>query len=204
MRRQIIERYGDNALYEGGLSVRTSLDPRLQVIARKVLQGGLISYDERRGFHGPIKTVEIGSDWGIELSKVPAFSDVPEWKLAVVLATDSDGADIGLQPRKEPSGKVAEERVTGRIPAEAMKWAYRSARGDRKSARSPEGVLSPGDVVYVEPTETEGSYRLRQPPRVQGGLVAMGLDLTLRQLTQHKVTLDDVMRCLWHEFALQQ
>lgn len=173
VRRQIIERYGDNALYEGGLSVRTSLDPRLQVIARKVLQGGLISYDERRGFHGPIKTVEIGGDWGIELSKVAAFSDVPEWKLAVVLATDAEGADIGLQPRKEPSGKVAEERVTGRIPAEAMKWAYRSARGDRKSARSPEGVLSPGDVVYVEPTETEGSYRLRQPPRVQGGLVAM-------------------------------
>ncbi|MBB3978064.1 penicillin-binding protein 1A [Rhizobium azooxidifex] len=173
VRRQIIERYGDNALYEGGLSVRTSLDPRLQVIARKVLQGGLISYDERRGFHGPVKTVEIGSDWGIELSKVAAYSDVPEWKLAVVLSTDADGADIGLQPRKEPSGKVAEERVTGRIAADAMKWAYRSAKGDRKSARSPEGVLSPGDVVYVEPTETEGSYRLRQPPSVQGGLVAM-------------------------------
>lgn len=173
VRRQIIERYGDNALYEGGLSVRTSLDPRLQVIARKVLQDGLISYDERRGFHGPIKTVEIGSDWGIELSKVQAFSDVPEWKLAVVLATDAKGADIGLQPRKEPSGKVAPERVTGRIPAEAMKWAYRSAKGDRRSAQSPEGVFSPGDVVYVEPTETEGSYRLRQPPRIQGGLVAM-------------------------------
>ncbi|MCD2181359.1 penicillin-binding protein 1A [Rhizobium sp. GN54] len=173
VRRQIIERYGDNALYEGGLSVRTSLDPRMQVIARRVLQGGLISYDERRGFHGPIKTVEIGSDWGIELSKVAGYGDVPEWKLAVVLATDAEGADIGLQPRKEPSGKVAEERVTGRIAADAMKWAYRSATGDRKTARSPEGVLSPGDVVYVEPTETDGSYRLRQPPRVQGGLVAM-------------------------------
>ncbi|NVP54592.1 penicillin-binding protein 1A [Mycoplana rhizolycopersici] len=173
VRRQIIERYGDNALYEGGLSVRTSLDPRLQVIARKVLQEGLTSYDERRGFHGPIKTVEIGSDWGIELSKVQSFSDVPEWKLAVVLATDSKGADIGLQPRKEPSGKVAPERVTGRIPAEAMKWAYRSAKGDRRSAQSPEGVFTPGDVVYVEPTETEGSYRLRQPPRIQGGMVAM-------------------------------
>ncbi|MFD1327028.1 penicillin-binding protein 1A [Mycoplana ramosa] len=173
VRRQIIERYGDNALYEGGLSVRTSLDPRLQVIARKTLQDGLISYDERRGFHGPIKTIEIGGDWGVELSKVSALSDVPEWKLAVVLATDAKGADIGLQPRKEPSGKVAEERVTGRIPAEQMKWAYRSARGDRKSAKSPEGVFSPGDVVYVEPTEAQGTYRLRQPPRVQGGLVAM-------------------------------
>lgn len=173
VRRQIIERYGDNSLYEGGLSVRTSLDPRLQVIARKALHDGLIGYDERRGFHGPVKTVEIGSDWGIELSKVPAFSDVPEWKLAVVLSTDASGIDIGLQPRKEVSGKVAEERVTGRIPADDMKWAYRSASGERRSAKSPEGVLSPGDVVYVEPTQTEGSYRLRQPPRVQGGLVAM-------------------------------
>ncbi|MBD9371903.1 penicillin-binding protein 1A [Rhizobium sp. ARZ01] len=173
VRRQIIERYGDNALYEGGLSVRTSLDPRMQVIARKTLQDGLISYDERRGFHGPIKTIEVGGDWGVELSKVSAFADVPEWKLAVVLATDGKGADIGLQPRKEPSGKVAEERVTGRIPAEQMKWAYRSARGDRKSAKSPDGVFNPGDVVYVEPTETQGAYRLRQPPRVQGGLVAM-------------------------------
>lgn len=173
VRRQIIERYGDNALYEGGLSVRTSLDPRMQVIARKTLQDGLISYDQRRGFHGPIKTIEIGDDWGVELSKVNAFSDVPEWKLAVVLATDGKGADIGLQPRKEPSGKVAEERVTGRIPADEMKWAYRSAKGDRKSAKSPEGVFSPGDVVYVEPTEAQGTYRLRQPPRVQGGLVAM-------------------------------
>ncbi|PTM98924.1 penicillin-binding protein 1A [Mycoplana dimorpha] len=173
VRRQIIERYGDNALYEGGLSVRTSLDPHLQVIARRELQKGLISYDERRGFHGPVKTIEVGGDWGLELSKIPALSDVPEWKLAVVLATDGKGADIGLQPRKEVSGSIAEERVTGRIPAEQMKWAYRSAKGDRKTAKSPEGVLSPGDVVYVEPTEKAGNYRLRQPPRVQGGLVAM-------------------------------
>ena len=173
VRRQIIERYGDNALYEGGLSVRTSLDPRIQVAARKALQHGLVSYDERRGFHGPVKTIEMGGDWGVELAKVDAFSDVPEWKLAVVLATDNEGVDIGLQPRKEASGKVVEERVTGRIEAKNMTWAYRSAKGDRKTAKSPTGALNPGDVVYVEPTEDGNSYRLRQPPKVQGGLVAM-------------------------------
>ncbi|MEW9615647.1 penicillin-binding protein 1A [Shinella sp. S4-D37] len=172
VRRQIIERYGDNALYEGGLSVRTSLDPRIQVAARKALQHGLINYDERRGFHGPIKTIEIGGDWGVELAKVDTLSDVPEWKLAVVLAVDDGGADIGLQPSKEASGKVVEERVTGRIDAKAMTWAYRSAKGDRKTAKSPAGVFSAGDVVYVEPAE-DGTYRLRQPPKVQGGLVAM-------------------------------
>ncbi|MGD9476808.1 penicillin-binding protein 1A [Shinella sp. G-2] len=172
VRRQIIERYGDNALYEGGLSVRTSLDPRVQVAARKALQHGLLSYDERRGFHGPVKTIEIGGDWGVELAKIDAFSDVPEWKLAVVLAVDDGGADIGLQPSKEASGKVVEERVTGRIEAKAMSWAYRSAKGDRKTAKSPAGVFNVGDVVYVEPIEG-GTYRLRQPPKVQGGLVAM-------------------------------
>ncbi|WLR94009.1 penicillin-binding protein 1A [Shinella zoogloeoides] len=172
VRRQIIERYGDNALYEGGLSVRTSLDPRIQIAARKALQRGLLTYDERRGFHGPIKTIEIGGDWGVELAKIDSLSDVPEWKLSVVLAVDEGGADIGLQPRKEASGKVVEERVTGRIEAKNMNWAYRSAKGDRKTAKSPAGVFNVGDVVYVEPMEG-GTYRLRQPPKVQGGLVAM-------------------------------
>ena len=81
VRRQIIQRYGDNALYEGGLSVRTSLDPRIQVEARRALQNALVSYDERRGFHGPMKSIEIGGDWGEPLGKLNALSDVPEWKL---------------------------------------------------------------------------------------------------------------------------
>ena len=55
-----------------------------------------------------------------------------------------------------------------------MEWAYRSATGDRKSSKSPVGVVEPGDVVYVEALEEGGSdYRLRQLPKVQGGLVAM-------------------------------
>ncbi|MDI7864418.1 penicillin-binding protein 1A [Rhizobiaceae bacterium n13] len=174
VRRQIIERYGDNTLYEGGLSVRTSLDPQMQLAARKALQHGLISYDERRGFHGPVNTIDISKDWGEELAKINSLSDVPEWKLAVVLSTSANGVDIGIQPAKEASGKVVGERQTGTIEAENMRWAYRSSKGDRKTAKSPEGVLSPGDVVYVEPLSADGpSYRLRQPPKVQGGLVAM-------------------------------
>ncbi|MCA1366200.1 penicillin-binding protein 1A [Bradyrhizobium sp. BRP14] len=174
VRRQIIQKYGEEALYEGGLSVRTSLDPHLQIIARKALQEGLLTYDERRGFHGPVKTIEIGGDWGEPLGKIPAFSDVPEWKLAVVLAVDSEGAEIGIQPEKEASGKIVPERVTGHIAAKNMQWAYRFAGGERKTAKSPEGVFGPGDVVYVEPLKDQpGAYRLRQPPKVQGGLVAM-------------------------------
>ncbi|MFC3165393.1 penicillin-binding protein 1A [Ciceribacter thiooxidans] len=176
VRRQIIERYGDKSLYEGGLSVRTSLDPKMQIAARKALQKGLITYDERRGYRGPVSQIDVSGDWGTPLAKVAGLSDVPEWKLAVVLAVSSDRVDIGLQPATEAGGKVAAERGTGKILAEDMDWAYRSASGDRKTAKSPEGVLKPGDVVFVEPLGGEGQkdrYRLRQPPKVQGGLVAM-------------------------------
>ncbi|MBW8301636.1 MAG: penicillin-binding protein 1A [Hydrogenophaga sp.] len=172
VRRQIIEKYGDKSLYEGGLSVRTSLDPQMQIFARKALQDGLITYDQRRGYRGPVAKISASGDWGVELAKVDALSDVPEWKLAVVLAVSPSRVDIGLQPAKEAGGKVVAERETATIAADDMDWAYRSAAGDRKTAKSPEGVLAPGDVVYVE-KKGEGGYRLRQPPKVQGGLVAM-------------------------------
>ncbi|MFB2606631.1 penicillin-binding transpeptidase domain-containing protein, partial [Rhizobium phaseoli] len=99
----------------------------------------------------------------------------PEWRLAVVLAASDSNVDIGLQPAKDGSGKVATDRQRGTIDAKSMQWAYRSADGSRKTAKSPAGVLSPGDVVYVEKLgdESSTSYRLRQPPKVQGGLVAM-------------------------------
>ena len=174
VRRQIIEKYGDQALYEGGLSVRTSLDPDMQIAARKALQSALITYDQRRGYRKPITKISVEGDWGVPLADVRGLSDVPEWKVAVVLETSAEGVDIGLQPAKEAGGQVVAERVTGRIAADDMEWAFRSADPDRESARSPQGVLSPGDVVFVEQVEgEENRYALRQPPKLQGGLVAM-------------------------------
>ncbi len=173
VRRQLIDQYGEKTLYEGGLSVRTSLDPQMQLEARKALQDGLIDYDERRGYRGPIKQIATSQDWGVELAKVPSLSDVPEWQVAVVLSVSDQGVDIGLQPRVDAAGKVATDRSRGTIAPADMRWAYRSAGG--KSAKSPSGVLSPGDVIYVQKTGNadSSSYRLRQPPKVQGGLVAM-------------------------------
>ncbi|MGF0536359.1 penicillin-binding protein 1A [Agrobacterium sp. ES01] len=175
VRRQLIEKYGEKALYEGGLSVRTSFDPKMQVFARKALQDGLINYDERRGFHGPIDHIDVNGDWGAQLAKLTPLRDVPEWDLAVVLAVSAKQVDIGLRPQREEGGKFSADRDTGRIEAKNMEWAFRSAKGDRKTTKTPEGVVEPGDVVYVQAMgeDQAGSYRLRQPPKVQGGLVAM-------------------------------
>ncbi len=131
VRRQIIEKYGDKSLYEGGLSVRTSLDPQMQISARKALQSALLTYDQRRGFRGPIKQIPVEGDWGVPLAEIPALADVPEWQVAVVLDVAADGVDIGLQPAKEAGGKVVAERARGRIAPDNMEWAYRSATGDR-------------------------------------------------------------------------
>lgn len=174
VRRQLIEKYGKDKLYEGGLSVRTSLDPAMQLFARRALQDGLISYDQVRGFHGLVDKIEIGADWGVPLSKITPLRDVPEWKLAVVLAADKTGVDIGIRPEVDAAGRIEEARKTGRIAAEDMRWAYRSATGDRATAKNPTGVLNTGDVVYVQPLDgQDGAYRLRQTPKVQGGFVAM-------------------------------
>jgi penicillin-binding protein 1A len=173
VRREIIARYGEDALYEGGLSVRTSLDPELQLIARKAMQNGLLKYDTLRGYRGPVTSIEIGGDWGVPLGEVKGLADVPEWRPAVVLDAGDEGLSIGLQPKREVSGELAADRETGSVSREDMSFAMRHVvDGKRVKAGSPSEVLKPGDVVFVEKKEG-GGYLLRQPPEVSGGLVAM-------------------------------
>jgi len=54
VRRDIFERYGEKKLYEGGLSVRTTLDPKVQVMARKTMATGIVNYDEQQGWRGAV------------------------------------------------------------------------------------------------------------------------------------------------------
>ncbi|MGB3388241.1 MAG: penicillin-binding protein 1A [Pseudaminobacter sp.] len=175
VRREIISRYGENALYEGGLSVRTTLDPKLQLIARKAMQHGLVKYDTLRGYRGPVDSIDMSGDWGPALSEVKDLDDVPEWPLAVVLESSDAGLRIGLQPKRQASGAIVEEREEGTVAKEDMSFAMRHmVDGKRVKANSPADVLKPGDVIFVEKKEGTGSgYLLRQPPAVSGGLVAM-------------------------------
>src|SRR5690606_26922934 len=154
VRRALYERYGGKGLYDGGLSVRTALDPQLQEMAKKALTAGLVKFDEARGWRGAIKRIELGGDWGPELAKVQPYGDI-SWTLAVVLSTEGEGVQIGLEPGHEASGAVKPARITGTITPEGMKWA-RWAKG----ADQPEGQKGPlgvGDVVYVDPaTDKDG------------------------------------------------
>ncbi|MEM6710806.1 MAG: penicillin-binding protein 1A, partial [Pseudomonadota bacterium] len=166
VRRQIADRYGNDGLYEGGLSVRTTLDPLLQAQARRAMRNGLETFDRRQGWRGPVTNIAVGEDWGTALGDVDGLSDVQEWTLAVVLQVGDDGAQLGLMPPRLTSGALGEERPTGFMPASQMAWA----------GSSPSDIVSAGDVVYVgSQTDDDGAlnYSLRQVPEVSGGMVAM-------------------------------
>src|SRR3978361_87335 len=115
VRRDIFERYGEKKLYGGGLSVRTTLDPKLQVMARKTMAAGLVNYDENQGWRGATSKIDISGDWGVKLADVRSLSDISPWRLAVVLETSDQSARIGFQPGRELGGAVSKERQTGII-----------------------------------------------------------------------------------------
>src|SRR5207244_10677704 len=70
VRRDIFERYGEKKLYEGGLSVRTTLDPKIQVMARTTMVAGLVKYDEAQGYRGAISKLSIYGAWGVKPADV--------------------------------------------------------------------------------------------------------------------------------------
>jgi len=165
VRRWLMARYGDDTLYEGGLSVRTTVDPALQAMADRALRQGLVTYDARRGWRGALARIDPAGDWRQALT-AEELPPVPSpWRLATVLAVEPGRADIGLA-----------DGAAGAIALDDLKWA-RKARG--KGRLGPEitaatQVLSEGDVVPVEPLEgAQGAYTLRQIPAVSGALVAL-------------------------------
>ena len=180
VRRDIFERYGEKKLYEGGLSVRATLDPKLQVIARQAMVKGLVNYDESVGWRGPVTKIDISGDWGIKLAEVKSLSDVSPWRMAVVLEANDQSARIGFQPGRVLGGAISKARDTGLLTMDGVRWAKAASGPTRyKAPTKVTQVLTPGDVVYVDPLlgkdgkAVEGQYRLRQIPEVSGGMIVM-------------------------------
>jgi penicillin-binding protein 1A len=166
VRRELVGRFGTKQLYGGGLSVRTTLDPRMQEIANRVFRQGLEEYDRRHGWRGPISNIEFsGSQWDQSLAKIRRPKGLTDQLMAVVISLGLDGAAIGLA-----------DGSTGLIPMAELEWArpWRENQRVGPTPKFPGDVLAEGDVVAVQPlADVDGAFRLHQIPNIEGALVAL-------------------------------
>ena len=179
VRRELYDRYGEKGLYTGGMSVHTTLDPRLQKIAETALRDGLVAYDRRHGWRGPIAHLTDITAAVQQLNDMRMPKGLGTWKLAVVLKLDDQKADIFVRDTGPAS-----------VPMREMKWARKWLKGEYldQVVHTPADVLAIGDVIAVEEVTSyatgkgqdakvveypRNTYALRQIPEIQGAIVAL-------------------------------
>lgn len=155
VRQKIAQMYGEKSLYEGGLMVRTSLDPKLEKIAEKALRNGLINYDRKRGYRGRLAKITLGEDWPKSLAEVNLNGlDIKPWRYAVILSVSDKVVNIGFV-----DGSKAVLNLS------TSKWAT--------AGKKLNSVFESGDVIVVDINESQKNYNLEQIPKINGALVAM-------------------------------
>ena len=175
VRREVVSRFGEDMLYAGGLSVRTTLDPELQHAARMALQRGLEALDRRQGWRGALASHTGDGDLDAVLAKHQA-SMLEDHHAAYVTEVTKDQAQIYVNGGR------------GRIPFQLAFWAY-PPRGEDGVRPQPlndlRDALAVGDVIMVQPPEgtpdlirdgfepQPGDYSLSQRPSVEGAIVAL-------------------------------
>jgi len=186
VRRQLVAQYGEDGLYgraersatgdgrvNGGLSVRTTLDHKLQRLARRALIDGLVAFDRQTGWRGPVKQIPVAGDWGQALSAIEVPGDIQPWRLGVVLEIQKAKAVVGLRPPRRQDGSLGADREAVEVGFDDIKWAKPHGKPAPKAIND---VLAIGDVIYVsprDPDQLQGAWALMQIPEVGGGLVAM-------------------------------
>jgi penicillin-binding protein 1A len=174
VRRQLIAELGEDDLYEGGLTIRATIDPELQQLAARALRRGLEKYDRGRAvYRGPLAAIDAVAEgqrenWRALLAAVEMPRDIPGWRPAVVLETGKTTALVGIEG--------LEGDGTARLKlATEKKWIKAIRRdGERHGApKRPGDLWQTGDVVFVALAEDGEAWTLRQMPEVQGGFMAM-------------------------------
>ena len=165
VKKELTQLYGSDSVFENGIVVRTTLDPRLQKIASKAFDAGIEEYDQKHGYRGALTKIDANGNWQEELQKFdPKKLYKESWSKAIILSLSKDIAAIGV-----------ENGALGSIEFSSLKWArkYRSVNSVGPAPKKVTDVLAVGDVVLVEKSEKGENYFLRQVPEVNGALLAM-------------------------------
>jgi penicillin-binding protein 1A len=181
-RKEIFDLYGEDELYSGGLSIRTTLDTQMQLAGRKALRRGLENFDRRRGYRGPIGRFEDFSDWKTRLAEFKPPADIAPWRVALVRSVNKTSAKLSFADAAAVSSEAPQDKE-GVATLEGLEWAAKVLPNDKKG-KTPEAVsdvLTAGDIILVEAVSGKSGqtkdgvqiYGLRQVPQVNGGLIAM-------------------------------
>ena len=175
IRRLLVDRFGSDTLYGGGLSVRSTLDSVLQKKAERALREGLEALDRRQGWRGPLGRIDQAAELDAQLAEYTKA--LPDLRYAALVTEVSDD-----RARIYVNGQAAT------IPFELAKWAYppRRADGVRPAPlTSLKEALAIDDIVIVQPPAEAkdllkegyqpqpGEFALGQRPDVEGAIVVL-------------------------------
>ena len=165
VKKELTELYGSDNVFENGIVVSTTLDPKLQNIGITAFEKGIEDYDKKHGYRGALGKIDTIDKWQELLQKFDPKKLYKEtWLKAVVLSLSKDLASIGVE-----NGEISS------IEFSSLKWArkYKTINSRGPAPKRITEVLEIGDVILVERSTKEGVYNLRQIPEVNGGFVAM-------------------------------
>ncbi len=165
VKKELTELYGSDNVFENGIVVSTTLDPKLQNIGINAFEKGIEDYDKKHGYRGALGKIETNDKWQEVLQKFDPKKLYKEtWSKAVILSISKDLVSIGVE-----NGEL------GSIEFSSLKWAkkYKTINSRGPAPKKISDILEIGDVILVEKSTKEGIYNLRQVPEVNGGFVAL-------------------------------
>jgi len=150
IRKDVIDKLGYDKVYRQGLNINTPINLKLQKIATQSLRDGLISYDKRMGWRGPIQKKKNINNWTKGLENFRLEKSI-NWDLAIIKKIDKFNVAI-----------ETERKSKGVIKYESISWTKKEFSE----------LFDIGDVVYVE-NISDNIFSLRQLPNVNGGIVVI-------------------------------
>jgi len=168
-RLDLLQRFGPDA-ESAGYKVFTSIDGRLQADANRALHIGLIEYDRRHGYRGPVGHVDLATNGKPEQLEELVDEYVSVGHILVPAVVVSVG---------EKTARVyAKTQGFATIDWDGLSWARKAAGANENMGpvpKSADQILARGDVVYVV-ADSAGHAQLGQVPEVQSALVALDPD----------------------------
>ncbi len=149
IRKKVIEDYGYDQVYKQGFNIKSPINLELQNLATSSLRKGLLEYDMRKGWRGPLDN-RNNKDWYKNLDKFSLEKTI-DWQIARVKRIDKFETVIQTS-----------NQVNGVIRYEDINWT-------RKNFNE---IFKINDLIYVKKI-ADGVYSLKQLPNVNGGIVVM-------------------------------